>query len=71
MEPFELKLHQVTFEENDTNLGQGEGQAHHHLDSFSALVHYDANFQEDEGSGNTQPLDGANLHDLTFAKLGK
>ncbi|KAK7088015.1 golgin subfamily A member 3-like [Littorina saxatilis] len=65
MEPFELKLHQVTFDESDGNLGQGQTQPE--LDSFSALVHYD--FQDKTGSEDVQ--DGVNLQDLTFQKQGK
>lgn len=65
MEPFELKLHQVTFDESDGNLGQGQTQPE--LDSFSALVHYD--FQDKTGSEDVQ--DGVNLQDLTFQKQGE
>ncbi|XP_076452821.1 uncharacterized protein LOC143288332 [Babylonia areolata] len=69
MEPFELKLHQVTFEESDNTLGQGEGQPQPHLDSFSALVHYDANF--DSKAGAEKVTKGSELQDFTFAALGR
>ena len=69
MEPFELKLHQVTFDESDGKLGHGEGQTGRQLDSLDALVHYDANFRDKTGSEN--PSNVADLHDLTFTKSGE
>lgn len=69
MEPFELKLHQVTFDESDDKLGQREGQTQPQLDTLNELVHYDANFQDKTGSDSS--LEVASLHDLTFTKSGK
>lgn len=69
MEPFELKLHQVTFDESDGKLGQREGQTQPQLDKLNELVHYDANFLDRTGSDN--PLEVASLQELTFAKSGK
>ncbi|KAL8611681.1 hypothetical protein ACOMHN_055680 [Nucella lapillus] len=69
MEPFELKLHQVTFEESGNPLQQGEGQTQPHLDSFSALVHYDADFEDKTGSENS--VGQSNLQSFGFLRSGK
>lgn len=46
MEPFELTLSQVNFEEKDLSPSQT-------LHSFSNLVYYDSDFKEDEDSNAT------------------
>ena len=45
MEPFELKLHQVTFTEHNSNLDTGQPVITSLLDEIDAVVHYDANFR--------------------------
>jgi hypothetical protein len=66
MEPFELRLHQVTFDKSDSDLGQGDNLSLQHLDSFDSLVHYDANLQD-----KTRVDDSASYQHVAFSPTGK
>lgn len=69
MEPFELKLQQVTFDGNDGTVGEGQDENFQNLDSFSSLVHYDACFSDKA----IPPNSGDNRHaqDFTYTVAGR
>lgn len=70
MEPFDLKLHQVTFDEKEEIVYQSKGLDQQQLDSFSTLVHYDAYFKDGSASAHL-PLEYSNRHTFSFADSGK
>lgn len=68
MEPFELKLHQVTFEENNKEI-IGQSQAQELSDSFS-LVHYDECFKVIEDRTKSAPSVETNSTVFSFSSTG-
>ncbi|KAK7483734.1 hypothetical protein BaRGS_00025055 [Batillaria attramentaria] len=69
MEPFELRLQQVTFNGNNDSIDEGQVEEQEHLDSFSNLVHYDECFQKKTDTAESG--NGSSIQDLAYSVAGK